>query len=407
MCIEADILMSKAHSSVPIMAHPPHTTSDLTFDEFLSRCKTSGKVLKFDFKTQNCIETCLEKLNKIHHDIKSPIMLNADLFKSDHTDQEPSIDSYEFIRLCNLYSPKSILSIGWTTKNGLLHYTWSDVYQAYKLIKDLDVKQEITFPVKTTWSIKSIHRLNWLLSHIPNSTITLWSHENDHDDHPVEWLLLFRKFFTRNQVIYDIPHKYKTYLDTNFRFDGYEVSLKEKNDSFIKLAIPEYKLFNRIEWNSSGEVYLSDYGVIMSGKNSCLSSNKKYNLTSEKFIKFEALFEFIAPLNEKNFKINLGCFQLLFQNEMIELKIDSKSVETFKIPLRKHMKVYIELEMKQLKVSLNTYELNNEELCEFRFQIGQEHNEKFGICASLTLLANDCQIGIDKLKFLEENFILN
>jgi hypothetical protein len=38
MFIEADILIGSS-SSDPIMAHPPYTTSDLTFSEFLKELK--------------------------------------------------------------------------------------------------------------------------------------------------------------------------------------------------------------------------------------------------------------------------------------------------------------------------------------------------------------------------------
>jgi hypothetical protein len=60
MFIEADILIGS--SSLPIMAHPPHTTSDLTFSDFLKETKSTNKGLKLDFKDINALKPCLEEL---------------------------------------------------------------------------------------------------------------------------------------------------------------------------------------------------------------------------------------------------------------------------------------------------------------------------------------------------------
>lgn len=59
--IEADILIG-SESSLPIMAHPPHTTSDLTFSDFLKELKSTTKGLKLDFKDINALQPCLEQL---------------------------------------------------------------------------------------------------------------------------------------------------------------------------------------------------------------------------------------------------------------------------------------------------------------------------------------------------------
>ena len=59
--IEADILIGSSSSS-PIMAHPPHTTSDLTFSDFLKETKSTNKGLKLDFKDINALQPCLNEL---------------------------------------------------------------------------------------------------------------------------------------------------------------------------------------------------------------------------------------------------------------------------------------------------------------------------------------------------------
>ena len=61
MFIEADILMDPS-TKRPIMAHPPQTSSDLTFAEFLQLSQTTSKGLKLDFKDINAITSCLIEL---------------------------------------------------------------------------------------------------------------------------------------------------------------------------------------------------------------------------------------------------------------------------------------------------------------------------------------------------------
>ena len=62
--IESDILVS-SRTGQPVMAHPPATDSDLSFDDFLVAC-TGGddgrkrKHLKFDFKDAAAVGPCLE-----------------------------------------------------------------------------------------------------------------------------------------------------------------------------------------------------------------------------------------------------------------------------------------------------------------------------------------------------------
>jgi hypothetical protein len=61
MFIEADILIGTS-THTPIMAHPPHRTSDLTFSEFLHAVRSTSKGLKLDFKDINALQACLTDL---------------------------------------------------------------------------------------------------------------------------------------------------------------------------------------------------------------------------------------------------------------------------------------------------------------------------------------------------------
>ena len=69
MMIEADIQLGtvindESGKRVPIMAHPPAKTSDLTFEEFIDTIIRSGKRkgVKIDFKDLEAVEDCLKHL---------------------------------------------------------------------------------------------------------------------------------------------------------------------------------------------------------------------------------------------------------------------------------------------------------------------------------------------------------
>ncbi len=69
--IEADILIGTSSPS-PIMAHPPHKTSDLTFSEFLKALKSTSKGLKLDFKDINALQPCLNELEAQKDNVSLP-----------------------------------------------------------------------------------------------------------------------------------------------------------------------------------------------------------------------------------------------------------------------------------------------------------------------------------------------
>ena len=75
MMIEADVLLGKLHngdnSLVPIMAHPPKQTSDISFEEFLDTHLRyfKKKGLKLDFKSIEVVEKALIMLKARENEV--------------------------------------------------------------------------------------------------------------------------------------------------------------------------------------------------------------------------------------------------------------------------------------------------------------------------------------------------
>ena len=119
MVIEADILMDPVRK-IPIMAHPPATSSDLTFQEFLSQVlsHSSRKGIKLDFKQTGVIEPSMKILNafqKSKSQAMPLVMPNADILAGPESPPAVPINASIFLELCLKYGQTDILSLGWTT----------------------------------------------------------------------------------------------------------------------------------------------------------------------------------------------------------------------------------------------------------------------------------------------------
>ena len=117
--IEADILLGQRgmELSVPIMAHPPAMSSDLTFKEFLDRAVVDGtRHLKLDFKDMAAVEPCLQLLAarwpKLHSNGQG-VWLNADVLPGPNARRKCPVAFHEFVPLCRRMCPQAALSLGW------------------------------------------------------------------------------------------------------------------------------------------------------------------------------------------------------------------------------------------------------------------------------------------------------
>jgi len=174
--IEADVLYGNIQGDSSdarqkaIMAHPPNTTSDISFDDWIEIALDSGKALKLDFKSLNVVLPALYSLRKKlfeHQDQQKtvpPIWLNADIV-SGLEDDKPTVQGFEFIRLCNQLVPFAPLSLGWTLdptkKYETAVYSQEMVEQMHSFIGVM--KKPITFAVRFSMVQRSWEQLKWLL----------------------------------------------------------------------------------------------------------------------------------------------------------------------------------------------------------------------------------------------------
>jgi len=210
--LEADIVMgttkrkSDSEHEVPIMAHPPNTTSDLSFNKFLSAVikhnieERSKKGIKLDFKQLDCVEPVLQELRDKKKSINFPVWLNADVLPGPVNATTSPLDGKRFITLMKELLPKATLSLGWTTRywsddenqestrgqkarkiiSG--QYTKDHVDEMVKLWNDsgVDSSTVVTFPVRCAIASQSVDALVDLLDRVgTKSTLTLWSPVND------------------------------------------------------------------------------------------------------------------------------------------------------------------------------------------------------------------------------------
>ncbi|XP_018020188.1 protein FAM151B isoform X2 [Hyalella azteca] len=227
MMIEADISMGHLQGNLstdplPIMAHPPHKTSDLSFEMFLDTVlvataqNETKKGIKLDFKDVNAVRKCLDSLNIQRDQINFPVWLNADIISGPVDAVNTPVDPDTFLPLCVEFFPEGTLSVGWTTRfteanDSRAHYTTDQVKQMTDAIERNHVTQPITFPVRAAFVELSLDILSWLLDAVPDSTLTVWSSESD--EYNIEALVWLQDSVGADAVYYDLPPDQRAEFD--------------------------------------------------------------------------------------------------------------------------------------------------------------------------------------------------
>jgi len=212
LVIEADVTLAETtRYPIPIMAHPPMNMSDITLDDWLMEVVRSetGKGIKLDFKSTRVVEPAFRVLARHSDFLKGPLVLNADVLSGPNNPSVTPIDAWTFLMLCRTRFPKAIISIGWTTHvdeiSTKIGYTRDMIDQMASLVKEYSLLQPVTFPVNGSLLRVSIGEVQRLLFQVPNSSLTVWSHRGD--PLSVDDLIIFRKAFGLNQIMYDVPEE--------------------------------------------------------------------------------------------------------------------------------------------------------------------------------------------------------
>ncbi|KAI9555839.1 hypothetical protein GHT06_018356 [Daphnia sinensis] len=204
MMIEADVSMGtitgREGKLLPIMAHPPFKTSDLSLEEFLdiALSSRSPKGIKLDFKEMEAVEVSLMIIKSRANKIRVPLWLNGDIIQGPVNATTKPLDARRFLNLTKRYFPNAVLSVGWTTRYGpdisswplqIINegsYTMDHMIQLRDALKAAQIRQPVTFPIRAGLSTtpESQRSILWLLEQIEGSTLTLWSGPFDTVDLP-------------------------------------------------------------------------------------------------------------------------------------------------------------------------------------------------------------------------------
>ncbi|CAF3055609.1 unnamed protein product [Rotaria sp. Silwood2] len=282
MFIEADILIGSS-SSNPIMAHPPHKTSDLTFSDFLNGVKSTSKGLKLDFKDINALQPCLNELEVQKDNINGPIILNADIVRANPQCAQP-IDAQRFLSESLTFAFRVIpqlmisFSLGWTTiyDKTTNSYTWSSVINMYRTITQNDnyslFNFEITFPVRLSLALKSFDQLHWL-AQVTKSGLTFWSPINEVENTKENFnrLLQFRTYFNRSLIYYDLPPPFDSLINENFYTQNERESGKD--------IFPSMKDNWHTTTGQEDNVLVSDFNAVLLKSNVFLRTKQTFDST--------------------------------------------------------------------------------------------------------------------------------
>ena len=194
MMIEGDVSIS-ANGEI-IMAHPPATTSDLTFHEWLHRIAESGKGAKLDIKVPEVVDVCLNEL-RLMGGVNAPVFVNADIFPGPGSQQCPFVPS-EFVGEVGKCCAKGVLSIGWQTQPVPgAKYTVDMIDEALAVAEQWNGL--VTFPVRVVYAAASFPQLQRLLEN-DRYSLTLWNNEELTETE----MAFLRENTDSNKTMYDL-----------------------------------------------------------------------------------------------------------------------------------------------------------------------------------------------------------
>lgn len=190
--VEGDI--SLGENGQIIMAHPPASTSDLPFTDWLHATIAAGKGAKLDFKTPAIVESCLREA-KQHALGHIPLIVNADLLVGPGG-SSVIFDPAQFLALHKKYLPQSVLSPGWKVGDGGTSYSREMLTEMRDLMRP--VRGPVTLCFHAWHLFTSWPDVKWLLDH-PPYTVTVWGQIGEPE--LLGWL---RRYTNPDRCFYDV-----------------------------------------------------------------------------------------------------------------------------------------------------------------------------------------------------------
>ncbi|KAL3945381.1 MAG: hypothetical protein SGBAC_000514 [Bacillariaceae sp.] len=197
--IESDILMGtvvqsseqSSSTSQPIMAHPPDTSSDLSFENFMDLSMNEKfqlkKHLKLDIKEAECIDPILTTMRKRSIAKNSPriIYFNADILPGPAVRSSKYIKPKLFIEKCLEFiqedgNPENYaFSLGWKTDcRSFFGYTPNDVVAMQDLMEQYQLSEKslgVVLAVNARVLAKRSSCFDELLKTFPTCQLLIWT----------------------------------------------------------------------------------------------------------------------------------------------------------------------------------------------------------------------------------------
>jgi hypothetical protein len=174
MMLEGDVYQNT--NGEVIMAHPPITESDLTFEEWFDHILKTKKGAKLDFKSLEAVEPCLQYM-KTFTNLDIPIFLNQDVVDGPYN-IDPIPDPLDFIAKCNSYFPNAILSLGFSIERPIPGKKEEFTEDMYKKMLEIasNWNGHVTICLCSSFLIESHHLTEKYLENTQHS-YTLWNYE--------------------------------------------------------------------------------------------------------------------------------------------------------------------------------------------------------------------------------------
>ncbi|XP_077989367.1 protein FAM151B-like [Glandiceps talaboti] len=292
MMLEADISPENG-TGIPIMAHPPHLTSDITLAEWINRTTTTRKGMKLDFKYIDILPDSLKIVKLLADQIHQPIWYNADIVHGPNSPKQP-IDPDAFISFINEGFSDAVLSLGWTTAWEVdaptQLYTWTMIYDNLKY--SYPGNQPVTFPVRAVWAITSWDKWVWMLGLRDDFSISVWSSASDDVD--VQGLVTLRNNGDIARIYYDLPES---------QMKDFKVAMESAPDVIID---PDTPRWDKTLWRSheskeyGNYVFLSTNGVGIVGgdRRASVQTKEQYKPITDGAVKISGRVQFVYRPNQ-------------------------------------------------------------------------------------------------------------